>query len=300
VAELAKRSAPVPPGPAGNYVGGYAAPIRGRTRPFPRRSRRSTAPLWLAVAAIIIALALLFGWHTTRVPVMPPPPAPAAPAPDAPATPAEPTPAVQERPRVEAPPTRPGEPAPPPAGGLRVLAVSPTHRTFNSRDTPITVEFSRGVRPESAAAAFAVTPATRGTLSWPTATRLVFQPEGLWGHAASYVVTLGSGITDASGLERLEPMSWEFSTVGGYFFSRDIRPLLAAGCAGCHQREGAAARVPLATHANVMRWVAAGDAGRSRLVTALEDENHRGRLSPEAVRALYRLRDWITLNRAAD
>jgi hypothetical protein len=49
-----------------------------------------------------------------------------------------------------------------------------------------------------------------------------------------------------------------------------------------------------------MRWVAAGDAGRSRLVTALEDENHRGRLSPEAVRALYRLRDWITLNRAAD
>jgi hypothetical protein len=232
---------------------------------------------------------------------MPPAASRAAATPEMPAAPPD-APPVGERPRVEAaPPAAPSAPAAAaPAAGLTVLAVNPTHRTFNYRDAPITVEFSRAVKAETVAAAFAVTPATRGTLSWPAPTRLVFQPETLWGHGATYLVSLGAGITDPSGLERLEPMSWEFSTVGGYFFSRDIRPLLAAECAGCHRAGAAAARVPLGSHAEVMRWVVAGDAGRSRLVAALADDNHRGRLTPEALRSLYRVRDWINLNRAAD
>ncbi|MFB3818349.1 MAG: Ig-like domain-containing protein [Candidatus Methylomirabilales bacterium] len=299
MAEPARRPAPIPPGQAGNYVGTYAAPIRGHARPCPRRPPRSTAPLWLAAAVLLVGLGLLFGWRAGRVPVMPPPAAPAA-GQAAPAPPAGAAPVAPERPRAETPPAREAEPASAPPGGLRVLAVSPTHRTFNYRDVPVTVEFSRAVKPDTVAAAFRIVPATGGALEWPTAARLVFRPDGLWAHAATYVVTLGSGITDPSGLDQLEPMSWEFSTVGGYFFSRDIRPLLAVECAGCHQRGGAAARVPLATHGDAMRWVVAGDAGRSRLVTALEDQNHRGRLSPEARRRLYRVRDWITLNRAAD
>lgn len=298
--EPAKRPAPFPPGQAGTYLGTYAPPIRNHTAPSPRRPHRSTAPLWAALT-LVVALGLLYGWHRGTAPVMRTPALPAPEGQEMPATHPDPPPAVQERPSAEAaPPGRPAEPAPPPAGGLRVLSVSPTHRTFNYRDTPITVEFSRGVKPETVAAAFGVMPATPGTLAWPTATRLVFRPDGLWDHGATYVVTLAAGIADASGLDRLEPMSWEFSTVGGYFFSRDIQPLLAAECAGCHRAGASAARVPLATRADVMRWVVVGDAGRSRLVSAVGDETHRGRVSPEALRTLYRLRDWITLNRAAD
>lgn len=178
--------------------------------------------------------------------------------------------------------------------------MSPTNRTFNYRDAPIQVEFSLPVKQETVPAAFKVNPPMEGTFSWPAPNRMVFTPRGLWDQGVTYLVTLGDGITDVSGFDRLETTSWDFSTVAGYFYSRDIQPLVSAYCAPCHRPDGPAARIRLDTLSDVMRFVERGNAGKSRFVTALEDQNHQGKLPPPFQAKLYIIRDWITLFNAID
>jgi hypothetical protein len=199
---------------------------------------------------------------------------------------------------VEAPPPEPAALAP--RSRLQVTAMRPTHRTFNYRDTPIEVDFSLPIRQETVPAAFKVQPPMPGTFAWPAPNKLVFTPQGLWDHGANYLVTLEEGITDVNGVDRLETTSWDFSTVGGYFYSRDIRPVVKAHCALCHRAEGPAARVRLDTLGEIRRFVQPGDAGKSRFITALTDPNHQGKLPPEALAKGYLLRDWITVFKAGD
>ncbi len=176
----------------------------------------------------------------------------------------------------------------------------PTNQTFNYRDTPIEVEFSLPVKPETVPPAFKVNPPVRGTFSWPLPNKLVFTPQGLWDQGSTYLVTLESGITDANELDRLETTSWDFSTVGGYFFTRDIRPLIRSYCASCHRPDGPAARVRLDTLGEVMRFVRTGEAEKSQFVTALTDSNHQGKVAPQALAKVYLIRDWINVFQAAD
>ena len=139
-----------------------------------------------------------------------------------------------------------------------------------------------------------------GAFSWPAPTRLVFTPQRLWDHGTTYLVTLGSGISDVHGLDHLDTTSWEFSTVGGYFYTRDVRPLVAAYCTPCHRPDGTAARVPLDTLDDVKRYVQPGAADRSRFITALTDTNHQGQIAPQAVAKAYLFRDWIGVFQAVD
>jgi hypothetical protein len=192
------------------------------------------------------------------------------------------------------------EPVPPRPKTLRVIAATPTSRTFNYRDSSIGVTFSQPVNPETVPAAFRVTPPIQGGFSFPAPNQVVFTPQGFWDLGATYLVTLEDGITEASGLDRLEPMSWEFSIVGGYFYTRDIGPLVQTHCAACHRREGPAARIRLDTLADIKQFVQPGSAERSRFVTALTDSNHQGKLAPAALAKVYLFRDWITTFQAAD
>ncbi len=192
------------------------------------------------------------------------------------------------------------EPVPPRQWNLHVIAATPTSRTFNYRDTPIAVTFSHPVNPETVPPAFKVTPPITGAFAFPAPNQLVFTPQGFWDLGATYLVTLEEGITDMSGLDHLEPMSWDFSIVGGYFYTRDIRPLVSTHCASCHRPDGPAARMRLDTLADVKRFVQPGSAEASRFVTALTDSNHQGRLAPAALAKVYLFRDWITLFQAGD
>jgi hypothetical protein len=178
--------------------------------------------------------------------------------------------------------------------------MKPTSRTFNYRDTPIEVEFSLPVNQETVPPAFKVTPAMQGTFAWPAPNKLVFTPRRLWDHGATYLVTLEDGITDVNGLDRLGTTSWDFSTVGGYFYSRDVRPLVTAHCAPCHRADGRAARIRLDSLAEIRRFVQPGNADMSRFVTALTDSNHQGKLPPQALAKVYLLRDWIAVFQAGD
>jgi Big-like domain-containing protein len=178
--------------------------------------------------------------------------------------------------------------------------MSPTSRTFNYRDTPIEVEFSLPVKPETVPPAFSVSPPMEGTFSWLAPNKFIFTPKKLWAHGMTVLVTLESGITDTYGFEHLEKTSWDFSTVGGYFYIRDIRPFVAAHCTSCHRSDGPAARVNLSSKPGLMPYVRVGDGENSRLLTVLKDSNHAGQLSPQAVKQLFIVRDWITEFMAAD
>ncbi len=178
--------------------------------------------------------------------------------------------------------------------------MKPTSRTFNYRDAAIEVEFSLPVNRDTVLSGFRVTPPMEGSLSWPSPTKVVFTPRALWDQGGTYLVTLSAGITDESGAEQLEATSWDFSTVGGYFYSRDIRPLVTAQCAACHSASGPAARVRLDSYAEVMRFVQPGNAERSPLVVALSDGNHQEKLPPETAKKLYVLRDWISVFNALE
>ncbi len=198
------------------------------------------------------------------------------------------------------PPAGTPDPVPPRPRNLQVIAATPTSRTFNYRDTPITVTFSHPVNPETVPPAFKVTPPIPGAFAFPAPHQLVFTPQGFWDLGTTYLVTLEEGITDVTGLDHLEPMSWDFAIVGGYFYTRDVRPLVSTHCAACHRPAGPAARIRLGTLADVKRFVHPGSAGGSRFVTALTDSNHQGRLAPAALAKVYLFRDWITLFQAGD
>lgn len=206
-----------------------------------------------------------------------------------------PAPAGQDTPAGAAVPA----PAPKPSS-LRVVKMSPTKVTFNYRDMPIEVEFSQPVNQDSVPAAFRVRPEMEGTFTWPAPNRFVFTPRTLWNHAATYEVTLEESITDANRLDHLERATWTFSTVGGYNYTRDILPLVSAHCASCHRSPGPAARVRLDTYADVMKFIQPGNAGNSRFVVALGDNNHAGKIDPKVEKRAYLLRDWIADYQAID
>jgi len=212
------------------------------------------------------------------------------------AQPAEQTPEEVRAPEESSPtsstPARPSR--------LRIVKKSPTSLTFNYPHAPIEVEFSLPVRMDTVPSAFSVSPSVDGSFAWPAPNRVVFTPSRPWEMSASYRVSLGGGIKTADGLDELEATSWKFSTVGGYNYTRDIRPLLSAHCTQCHGEGGAAAHVGLGSHAAVMRFIRPGDAESSRFWAALADANHAGKLSPQAAARFYMLRDWITKFQAID
>ncbi len=208
-----------------------------------------------------------------------------------------PTPPVAEAQPVEAvgPPTPTARPS-----LLQVLQFSPTSRTFNYPDTPIEVVFSRPVNPATVASAFHVTPPREGTFGFPAPDRLVFRPRQLWDRGTTYLVTLDDGITDTTGLDHLDRTTWEFSTVGGYYYTRDVQPLVSVSCTPCHRAGAPAASTRLDNLQDIRRFVQPGDPERSRLLTVLTDPNHQGKLDPQIPAKLYIVRDWIQLNQAAD
>ncbi len=183
---------------------------------------------------------------------------------------------------------------------LRVIQMSPTSRTFNYPDTPIEVVFSQPVNPLTVPAAFHVTPPREGTLMFPAPDRLVFRPRQLWERGTTYLVTLDEGISGATSLDQLDRTSWDFSIVSGYFYTRDIRPLISAYCTPCHQAGEPAARIPLDDLAATQRFVQPDDAEHSRLLAVLADPNHQGKIDPQVRSKLYIFRDWIQLNQAGD
>lgn len=255
----------------------------------------------MLVGLLVIAGAIYFTLLPSRKAVSPAAPPPLAPergavappsAPKRPSEPATPAPApVQGIPAATPPAAR---------SSLRVVALSPTNRTFNYPDAPIEVEFSRPVDPDTVPPAFKVHPPVEGTFAWPAPNKLVFTPRRLWKRGATYLVALEDGITDANSPDRLQATSWEFSTVGGYFYTRDIRPLVNAHCAPCHRADGPAAGVSLDTLADIKRFVQLGDADRSRVLTVLTDPNHQGKLPPQFLARVYLLRDWIAAFQAGD
>jgi hypothetical protein len=178
--------------------------------------------------------------------------------------------------------------------------MSPTKLTFTYRDTPIEVEFSRPVNQDTVPSAFQTTPPVEGVFAWPAPNRLVFRPNQLWDHAATYEVAFASGITDLTGLDELEPTSWKFSTVGGYSYTRDILPLVKTYCVSCHRQDGPAARIRLDTHAGAMQFIRPGNADNSRFLTALTDGTHAGKVPPQVTSKSYMIRDWITTFEAVD
>ncbi len=178
--------------------------------------------------------------------------------------------------------------------------MSPTSQTFNYPDTPIEVTFSRPVNPKTVPQAFRVTPSREGTLEFPAPDRMVFRPRQLWDLGATYLVTLDEGITDETGLDHLDRTNWEFGIVGGYFYSRDVRPLVGAYCASCHRSGGIAARIRLDELNDIRRFVEPGKAEQSRILTVLADPNHNGKVAPQALTKLYVFRDWIGLFQAGD
>lgn len=260
------------------------------SRPAPPAAGRRGGLVWLLLGLLVVGGGVALARRDRPAGGSPAPPL--TPSPEQAAAPAEP-PAAR-------PPALPPDPGPPPRRTLQVVAVTPDSRSFTYRDTPITVTFSHPVRPETVPPAFRVTPPVAGALSFPAPDRLVFTPRGLWALGATYLVTLEGGITDASGFDHLAPVRWDFSIVGGYFYTRDVRPLVRTHCASCHRPEGPAARIRLDTLAEVQRFVQPGDADKSRFITALTEPSHQGRLAPAALTQVHLLRDWITAFRAGD
>ena len=105
------------------------------------------------------------------------------------------------------------------ARGPTVVAISLTqHLTGDSAQalttTSIEVDFSEPVDHSSAVAAFAITPAVEGEISW-SATSLTFTPAARLPLRTAFEVSIGTGIRDRAGNEmRDPPPPFEFETVG--------------------------------------------------------------------------------------
>ncbi len=281
--------------------------LAGRERPYgprsqaprnlkvmPPRTPTRVGWIWVLIGALILA-GVLCAVLRERPPVAsqdsgPSPRIPpiAASAPSSPAGEAQPAEAVGP----PASTTRPNL--------LQVAQFSPTSRTFNYPDTPIEVVFSRPVNPATVASAFHVTPPREGTLGFPAPDRLVFRPHQMWERGTTYLVTLDEGIADTTGLDHLDRTSWEFSTVGGYYYTRDVQPVVSASCTPCHRAGAPAASIRLDNLQDIRRFAQPGDPERSRFLTVLTDPNHQGKLDPLIQAKLYIVHDWIQLNQAAD
>ncbi len=172
---------------------------------------------------------------------------------------------------------------------LKVISYRPTTRTFNYRDAIIEVEFNMPMDPP-----------VEGTFSWPSPNKLVFTPKSLLELEGRYLVNIDDRASDSTGFNRLPPISWTFSIVGGYFYTTDIKPLIKAYCSSCHRPEGPAARVALNTFEEVRRYVEPGNADNSPFYTALKDRNHRNTLDKKVQAQGHMIRDWIEKNQAGD
>ncbi len=268
---------------------------RPQAAPPLRASRPSR--IWILTGALLLAtsLALAYRQHPQAAPPT------SVPRPIAPRA-ADPPVKISSLPEAEPPAPVPLQSAStaPRTSLLQVIQRSPTSQTFNYPDTVIEVTFSHPVNPESVPSAFRVTPAMEGTLEFPAPDRMVFRPRQLWDRGATYLVTLDEGIRDRTGLDQLDQTQWEFAIVGGYFYSRDIRPLVRAYCAPCHRSGGTAARVPLDDFPSVRRFVSPGNFDQSRFLTVLNDPNHQGKLAPQLIAKLFIFREWITVFAAGD
>ncbi len=262
-------------------------------RPSPSAERSHRGLVWLLIGLLVVAGGMYLARRDRTAARSPAPPLTPSSQQDAAS-------AASPKPTETLPQAMPPEPVPPRQRNLHVIAATPTSRTFNYRDTPIAVTFSHPVNPETVPPAFKVTPPIPGGYSFPAPNQLVFTPQGFWDLGATYLVTLEEGITDLSGLDHLEPMRWDFSIVGGYFYTRDVSPLVKTHCASCHRAGGPAARIRLDTLADVKQFVKPGSAEASRFVTALTDSNHQGRLAQAALAKVYLFRDWITVFQAGD
>lgn len=183
---------------------------------------------------------------------------------------------------------------------LKVIAVRPTSQTFNYRDAIIEVEFSMPMNPEATEAAFSIDPPVAGTFSWPTPSRLVFTPQRLLDLETRYLVSIDDRATDATGFHRLPPTSWAFTTVGGYFYTTDIKPLVSSYCSQCHRAGGSAARISLDSYADVRKYVEPGNAEKSPFYSVLRDSVHRSALDKRVLAQEHLIRDWINNNKAGD
>jgi hypothetical protein len=165
-----------------------------------------------------------------------------------------------------------------------------------SRRPRIQILFNRPVEREVAESAFAITPATPGSFTWPRADHLVFLPEDALLPDTEYTVSLVS-VDGSSGAR------WSFSTEEARTYGKDIQPLIGAHCSNCHASNGSAAGVPLGTYRDVSRYVVPGRSRESRFYTFLQDRRHQVDMtgpahSTSSTAAI--IRDWIDEDQGAE
>lgn len=255
------------------------------------RDERPKLPLLLIV---LMALGGAFFAYQSFRPQPPPPPPSQVVQPQGPAVP--PPEGQASTPEAAGPsasgPER-GSFFSPTSNPVKVVFFSPTKRTFNHRDSVIVVEFDRPMDASSTEAAFSILPSVQGRFSWPNPKMLIFTPSEFLAFDTRYRVSFTDQARDATRRDRLEPFGWSFYTVSSLTFTRDIRPLIAQGCASCHNPAGAAKKVALDAYVSAKGYVVPGDADRSPLYQAFQEKGPHQGLDPAIKVKAYRVQDWI-------
>ncbi|MHB1318107.1 MAG: Ig-like domain-containing protein, partial [Anaerolineae bacterium] len=121
---------------------------------------------------------------------------------------ASPTPAPTTTPRPPTPVPYPPLPAP------KLIFSTPAPFEPQALGEPVELVFDQPMDQQSVIRAFDIEPGIGGELAWDDARTLRFTPAAAFDRGASYQVTVGEAAQNAEGEALLEPVAFEFQTVG--------------------------------------------------------------------------------------
>ncbi len=283
-----------------------AEPARTRRpyRPAPKRDEKMGWGAWVMVGACVLlgaGLVMVFRARLARpVPAVASPAAPEAAQRAAPAGGQAEAPATGQAEGPSSPPTGgEGKVAMSPQEGLRAVWVKPQGVVPVFPHAAIEVGFSAAMDRASVQRAFEMLPEVPGAMEWPRPDQMVFRPRPPLEMGAEYRVRLGPSATDLRRQEGLQPHEWSFQVHRAYTYRHNVGRVIRHACGTCHAPGRPAARVPLGSYPEVVRYVRKGDAAASPLYAVLGDPRH-AQVPADWRLMYYVIRDWINQADAAE
>ncbi len=102
----------------------------------------------------------------------------------------------------------------PPLPAPKLLSRTPEPYEPQALDAPVELVFDQPMDRQSVARAFTIEPRIAGELTWDDARTLRFTPTEAFSRGAGYAVTVGENARNAEGTQLLEPVSFNFQTIG--------------------------------------------------------------------------------------
>ncbi len=126
-----------------------------------------------------------------------------------------------------APTTTPNPPTPvpyPPLPAPKLIFHIPAPYESQALGQPVELIFDQPMDKQSVIRAFEIEPRVRGELAWSDARTLRFTPSTAFDRGASYQVMVGEAARNAEGEALLEPVAFEFQTVG-FIEIAEVQPI---------------------------------------------------------------------------